>query len=114
MYIKDIYESVNAISPSPQPRFLGYLDLTVRSLIAKYGIRRVINDDAYTKPIDINGDIAVKDEYLNAVISNILFLLSGNDNYRADYVYEADNAYKTVWREQAKNKKIVGEDWYHV
>ena len=114
MVIKDIYEAVTVINPCSQPVFLAHLDTTVRSLMAKFGLKRVVNDGVYAKPRDINGDLAVKDEYRNAVVSNILFLLTGNEAYKTDYIYEADNAYKTVWRAHMRGVKMVGEDYYHV
>ncbi len=114
MYIRDIYETVVLTEPCSQPVFLGHLDTTARSLMAKYGMKRVINDGVYAKPRDINGDIAVKDEFRGALVSNILFLLTGNPDYRSDFYMEADNAYRTVWRDHMKGVRMVGEDWYHV
>lgn len=114
MYIKDIYETVVMTEPCSQPKFLSFLDTTVRSLIAKYGTKRVINDKAYMKPSDINGDLPLKETYYNAVVSNILFLLTGNADHKTDFVAEAEYAYKTVWREDVKGLKMVGEDYYCV
>lgn len=114
MYIKDIYETVLLTEPCPQPTFLSHLDTTVRSLIAKYGIRRVVNDDAYIKPRDINGDLAVRDEYTGAVVSNILYLLTGNPDHKTNYVAEAEYAYLTVWRDVAQGKRIVGSDYKQI
>lgn len=111
MYIKDIYETVTMTEPCPQPKFLSYLDTTIRSLIAKYGIRRVINDEAYIKPRDINGDIAVKEEFAGAVASNILYLITKNPDHKTNYVAEAEYAYLTIWREAMRGKKIVGSDY---
>jgi hypothetical protein len=82
--------------------------------MAKYGAKRVINDRAYTKPCGINDDFPVKDEYRNAILSNILFLVTGNSDHKVDYVAEAEYAYKTVWREATKKLKLVGEDYYIV
>lgn len=114
MYIKDIYEAVLTQAECSQPRFLTFLDSTARSLIAKYGMNRVVNDGAYVKPMDMSGDYPVKDEYYNAVISNILYLVTGNPDYKTDYVAEAEYAYKTVWNRAVKGLKLLGEDYYHV
>ncbi len=114
MYIKDIYEAVLTQAECSQPKFLMHLDATARSLVAKYGMRRVVNDGAYVKPMDINGDLPVKDEYYNAVLSNILYLVTGNPDYKTDYVAEAEYAYKTVWNRAAEGLRMVGEDYYHV
>ncbi|MBE6599127.1 MAG: hypothetical protein E7638_06775 [Ruminococcaceae bacterium] len=114
MYIKDIYEAVVMTSPCSQPKFLRFLDTTVRSLTAKYGIGRVINDKAYMTPEGIDGDLPLKEPYFNAVVSNILFLLTGNTDYKTDYMAEAEYAYKTVWRTDMKGLRMVGEDYYHV
>jgi hypothetical protein len=114
MVVKDIYEAVTVIVPCSQPVFLAHLDTTARSLMTKYGINRVINDGTYAKPVNINGDIAVLDEFRNAVVSNILFLLTGNEAHKSDYIYEADSAYKTVWRRHMKGVRMVGEDYYNV
>lgn len=114
MVIKDIYEAVTVTNPCSQPVFLAHLDTTARSLMAKYGLKRVINDGVYAKPNDINGEIAVKDEFRNAVVSNILFLLTGNEAYKTDYIYEAENAYKTVWNRHIRGVKMVGKGYYDV
>ena len=114
MFIRDLYETVNEIAPCSQPKFLSFLDTTARSLIAKYGTKRVINDKAYTKPYGINDDFPVKDEYRNAIISNILYYVTGNTDHKVDYVAEAEYAYKTVWREDTKKLKLVGEGYYDV
>lgn len=114
MVIRDIYEAVTVTSPCSQPVFLAHLDTTVRSLMAKYGLKRVINNGVYAKPCYINGDIAVKDEYWNAVVSNILYLLTGNDAHKTDYIYEAENAYKTVWKRDMEGVRMVGRGYYDV
>lgn len=114
MFIRDLYEAVNAIAPCSQPKFIAFLDTTAHSLMAKYGAKRVVNDGAYIKPININDDIPLKDEFRNAIVSNVLYLVTGNPDHKTDYVAEAEYAYKTVWRRSAKKMKIVGEDYYHV
>ena len=114
MYIKDIYEIVVEAAPCSQPKFLIYLDTTARSLIAKYGKKRVVEDGAYTNPLNINSDIAIREEYRNAIVSNILYLVTGNPDYKTDYVAEAEYAFKTAWKADMKGVKMVGEDWYRV
>ena len=114
MYIKDIYETVEMTSACSQPKFLSYLDTTVKSLIAKYGVKRVIEDRAYVKPTSISDDLPVKAEYLNAIVDNILYLVTGNPDFKTDYIAEAEYAYKTVWNAAVKGLKMVGEDYYRV
>ena len=114
MYVKDIYETVLTSAECSQPKFLTHLDTTARSLIAKYGIRRVIDDNAYIKPQSITGDYPVKEEYFNAVVSNILYLITGNGDYKTDFMAEAEYAYKTIWSGSMKGLRMVGEDYYNV
>lgn len=114
MYIKDIYEAVVMSAACPQPKFLSCLDTTVRSLTTKYGFKRIINDNAYAKPVDINGDLPVKDEYFNAIVDNILYLVTQNPDYKTDFMAEAEYAYKSVWRKANRTLKMVGKDYYNV
>ena len=114
MYIRDIYETVVLTAPCPQHVFLSQLDTTVRSLISKYGGKRVIHDRAYVTPTELNGDLPVREEFQNAIVSNILYLVTREPDFKNDYVAEAEYAFLTLWRRGAKRLRIVGEDYYHV
>ena len=45
------------------------------------------------------------------MLDNILFLASGNPDRKTDYVQEAEDAYKTVWRTRARNRKFRSADY---
>lgn len=114
MYVKDIYEAVQVDTPCTQPKFLSYLHITVQLLLSKYGDRYVVGDSAYIKPVSMDTNIAVEDAYFNAIVDNIAFMVSRDENRKVDYVAEADDAYRSVWTQRHKKAKFLARGYYNV
>ncbi len=113
MNVKDLYETITTTAPTTQNTFFTHLDTTVRYLIGRYGMAYTIEKSfPYVKPDDLEDDIPLYDEYYPAVCDNILYLLTGDNDRKTDFVEEAENAYLTVWRVRARGKKILDRGYY--
>jgi hypothetical protein len=114
MYVKDIFEAVQVDTPVSQPKFLSYLHITVQFLISKYGERYVTGKSLYVKPVVLDTDIAVDDAYFAALVDNIAYMVSKNEDRKVDFVEEADNAYRAVWRGKHGGAHILSRGYYDV
>lgn len=96
MIVKEVYDRVTLDTPCKQNEFLSHFDTSVRALIARYGKKYVIlPHQLYQRP-SINEESPVYEEYFNAILDNIVYLLTANPDRKTDYVQEAEDAYKTV------------------
>ena len=87
----------------------------MRAILARYGPKYVlIPGETYSRPAGLRADVPVYDEYMGAIYDNILFLLTGNGDRKTDYVAEAEDAYKTVWRGLNRGKKFRSSDYNKV
>lgn len=99
MIIDEIYESVTQTSATSPAVFLSHLDTTVRALIARHGVKYVcLPGQSYTKPEGTHDDIPIYEEYFPAIADNIRYLITANGDRKTDYVQEADDAFRRVWR----------------
>ncbi len=114
MYVKDIFEAVQVDTPCSQPKFLSYLHITVQFLISKYGEKYVVGKSRYIKPVSLDADIAVDDAYFTAIADNIAYMVSGNEDRKVDFVEEADNAYRYVWRREHGKGHFLARGYYDV
>lgn len=112
MILKELYENVLQVQDCRQSAFLSHVDTTVRSLIARYGKKYVLLSGAeWVRTKNIEGEIPVAEEYFVPIRDNILYLLTGNPDRKTDYVQEAEDAYKTVWRRKMRNKRFRSSDY---
>ena len=115
MNVKSLYDAVVLRAPCSHNRFLTHLDTTVRTLTAQYSMPYVVEcGESYGFPRSVENDIPVYEEYFPAILDNILFLLTGDEARKADYVREAEAAYKSVWSAKAKGMKILDRGYYNV
>jgi len=95
-----------------QREFVDYFNSSVSFLSARYGVLFVSANSEDVLPIsDERSPCPVKSVYLDAIGDNIEYLKSGDENRRVDFVAKSEYAYRTVWRERIKNKKIKGDIW---
>ena len=112
MIIKELYDKITLAHPCNQADFLTHYDTSVRAILARYGSRYVLLPGSeYVRPAGICDDSPVYEEYMNALYDNILFLLTGNGDRKTDYVQEAEDAYKTVWKRIMRNRRFVPDDY---
>lgn len=115
MIIKELYDKITLSSPCKQSEFLSHFDTSVRSILARYGARYVLlPGTVYMKPVNIEEDTPVFEEYMNALYDNILFLLTGSTDRKTDYVQEAEDAYKTVWKRLTRGLKFRDSTFNHL
>ncbi len=113
--IKDIYDTVTLQTPCSHNEFLTHFDQTVRTLIANYRAQYVVlRGRIYAKPRTVNEDVPVHEEYFAPIVNNILYLLTADGDRKTDFVAEADAAYRSVWAEKAKRKRILDRGYYNV
>lgn len=111
MKTENIYEYVCKVISVPQDRFFAALNYTVRELVSKYGVFTVTGTDAVPDAVRTDEDVKVRDEFITPLTDNILYLLTGNPDYKTDFTAHAQYAYHTVWRKINRGKRIRKEIW---
>lgn len=112
MILKELYENVTHVQGTSQDVFMSHVDTTVRALMARYGEKYVLlPGTVWGKTVNIGTDMPVYEEYFPAIRDNVLYLLTGNGDRKTDYVAEAEDAYKTVWRKRMKNRRFRSSDY---
>lgn len=113
MTILKMYEKINLKAPVEQRIFLNHYDDSVNELISMYGDNFVLIDDAeYETPTtDIYGDSVVLPLYHNAIIDNILFMVSNEANYKSEFVRKSKDAYLNIWNDRAKGRRQRRMRW---
>lgn len=107
MNIKDLYDAVIMSNPCSHNTFLTHVDTTCRTLIAKYGMNYVcVRGDEYVRARSVDDTVPVYDDYTPAVMDNVLYLLTGDESHKVDFINNSDYAYKTVWRRKSKGKTM--------
>ena len=111
MKTEKIYEYVCKVITVPQDRFFAALNYSVRELVSKYGAFIVTGRDAVTDAVRTDEGVRVRDEFITPLTDNILYLLTGDSNYKTDFTAHAQYAYHTVWRKNNSGKRIRKENW---
>ncbi len=106
-----IYEHVCKVKPIPQDRFFAALNYTERELVSKYGKDTVLDRAALIDIVRLDDDTGTKAAFDNAIIDNILYLVTGEEHYKTDFAAHAQYAYHTVWNEKNRGKRIRKEIW---
>ena len=115
MNIKSIYDTIVLRAPCSHNTFLTHLDMSIRSLITNYqGSYVITTGEGYVPPKSVNDDVQVYEEYYSAIINNIMYLLTGDVNYKAYANIDGDSAYKAVWSQKVRGKKIRDRGYYNV
>ena len=110
MDIKKLYADVCiSVGEIPLYTFLLYCDSFARMLISKYGSKYAIGAGEYFAPTSLEESFAVADEFYLAALLYIKAEVSGGDLTKSSLA--ADRAYLTLWRQNAKNKRILKEAW---
>ena len=114
MIVKQLYENVKLTAPDAHEHdFLIHLDTAARTLIARYGAGYVLlSGEAYIAPWSRDSEIPIYEEYFSALRDYILFLLGGDEHYKADFFTDADQAYLAVWRHKMRGKGFRDSGYY--
>lgn len=113
MTILEMYEKISLKATVEQRIFLNHYDDSVNELISMYGDNFVLVDDAEheTPTTDIYGDSVVLPLYHNAIIDNILFMVSNEANYKSEFVRKSKDAYLNIWNNRAKGRRQRRMRW---
>lgn len=112
MDVHSIYERVTFTTAIDQVTFIGYLKDAVSELRTFYGDMYVLSRPDNPEGIETLDDgISVYDEYFSAIIDDILFYATGDDDRKTDFVSKSKYAYHTVWRRKNTGRRIRKDVW---
>lgn len=112
MTLIEMYEKINLKTPIEQRKFFNYYDDSVNELISLYGERFTIEEEAFETPTtDLYGDNVVLPLYHNAIVDNILFMISGESDYKSEFVRKSKDAYLKYWNDRAKGVRQRRMRW---
>ena len=107
----DIFEKVNLAVPIEQRKFFNYFEDTVAELEAMYDGFIYEKGKEFTLPEALSDETIVLPLYKDAIVENIIFLSSGEETRKSEFLRKSRNAYLKYWRDNAKCKKIKGGRW---
>ena len=111
MTIKEIFEKVNLVAAIEQRRFFNYYEDTVEELSAAYPGFVFSEGAEYTPPEDLNAENVVLPLYHNAIVDNVLFLMTNEPTYKNEFLRKSRVAWLVYWNEKAKGKRIKRMRW---
>lgn len=111
MTLLEMYEKISLKAPIEQRKFFNYFDDSVNELMSKYDI--VIADGkTYEAPTtDLYGDNVVLPLYHNAIVDNILFMISNEEVYKSEFIRKSKDAYLKYWNDKAKGVRQRRMRW---
>lgn len=111
MTLLEMYEKISLKTPIEQRKFFNYFDDSVNELMSMYDLV-IIDGKTYEAPTtDLYVDNVVLPLYHNAIIDNILFMVSNDANYKSEFVQKSKEAYLKYWKDKAKGKRIRRMRW---
>lgn len=111
MSILDIFEKVNLVLPMEQRRFFNCFDDTVRELEATYGSFVFEKGTEYQPPAALCDENAVLPLYHSAIVDNIVFMASGEEARKGEFLRKSREAYLKYWKDDAKGRKMRRLEW---
>ena len=107
----EIFEKVNLIIPIEQRKFFNYFEDTVEELESMYSGFVVEKDAEFTPPSSLSETTVVLPLYKSAIVDNIIFLNTGEEARKSEFIRKSREAYLKYWCDNAKCKKIKGRKW---
>lgn len=114
MTVLEIYEKVNLILPVEQRRFFNLFEDTVSELLALYRNFVTENNEKFEAPKALSDENTVMPLYHGAIVDNIIFLLSGEESRKSEFIRKSREAYLKYWSDNAKGRTIKGRAWKYV
>lgn len=110
MTILEMYEKISLKAPIEQRKFFNYYDDSVNELMSTYDI--VIEDGKTYAPItDLYENNVVLPLYHNAIVDNILFMISNEEIYKSEFIRKSKEAYLSYWNKKAKGTRQRRMRW---
>ena len=111
MSILEIFEKVNLITPVEQRRFFNFFEDTVAELQALYSGFVFDKDADFTLPTILSDVNIVLPLYHSAVVDNIIFLATGEETRKSEFIRKSRAAYLKYWNDNAKGRKMKRLEW---
>lgn len=105
-----LYERVCERAECDHARFLSALNYAADELCAMYGETNVLCG-ARREAARVGQDMPLREQYGTAVLDDILYLLTRDERFKTDFCAHAEYAYRSVWREQSRGRRIPREVW---
>ena len=111
MNTKELFIRARELCPMEQSEFLGHLGDCVRMLLARYptALLARTGDGAIGAPASLDESCGLDERYDEALIRGAVAGKSGEESARSIFLAEAECAFRAVWRERARGKRIAGE-----
>ena len=93
---EELYKRICSVCPLEKSDFEEDLDCAVRELCAMFG-ERYVRDESR--------EIPVKEGYIPALCSAVLFFRTGEESERRRFLERAKDAFLTVWRQNADKRR---------
>lgn len=111
MTLLEMYEKVSLKAPIEQRKFFNYYDDSVNELLALYDIVLIEGESFEAPTTDLYADNVVLPLYHNAIVDNILFMISEDANYKSEFIRKSKDAYLKYWRDKAKGVRQRRMRW---
>ena len=106
MTVLELFEKVNLVLPLEQRRFFNYFTDTFYELCAMYPGFVAEAGAAYTPPKVLYDPNVIRPLYHNAMVDNIVYLASGAEVHKSEFIRKSREAYLTYWNENAKGRRM--------
>lgn len=111
MSILEIFEKVNLVVPIEQRRFFNYFEDTVSELQSMYSGFVLEKDTEYQSPTSLSDENVVLPLYHNSIVDNIVFLASGDNARKSEFIRKSRDAYLKYWNDNARGRKMKRLEW---
>lgn len=111
MTLLEMYEKVSLKAPIEQRKFFNYYDDSVNELLALYDLVLIEGESFEAPTTDLYADNVVLPLYHNAIVDNILFMISEDANYKSEFIRKSKDAYLKYWRDKAKGVRQRRMRW---
>ncbi len=111
MLIKEVFEDVNLVAPIEQRRFFNYFNNTVNELIGTHSDFVIEKDAEYVPSESLDDDCAVRPLYRGAITDNILFMITGEEARKSEFIRKSQEAHTKYWNDNAKCRKFKHTAW---
>lgn len=109
--ILEIFEKVNLSLPIEQRRFFNYFEDTVTELQSMYSGFVFEKDTEFQPPQTLSDENMVLPLYHSAIVDNIVYLASGKETLKSEFIRKSRDAYLKYWNDNAKCRKMKGMRW---
>ena len=111
MTLLEMYEKISLKAPIEQRKFFNYFDDSVNELMSMYDIVIAEGKTFEAPTTDLYGDNVVLPLYHNAIVDNILYMISNEADYKSEFIRKSKDAYLKYWKDKAKGVRQRRMRW---